>query len=64
MEDIGDDEIETAMKKMKKGWVAGIDELRVEMLVVAEQGGIIWCTKTLLNTSMRKGNVPEEWEMG
>ena len=49
------------MKKMKKGRVAGIDEVQVEMLVVAEQVGIIWCTNRLLNTSMRKGKNPEEW---
>ena len=39
LEMIGDAEVERAMKKMKRGRATGIDEVRVEMLVMAERVG-------------------------
>ena len=47
--EIGDAEVERAMKKMKRGRATGIDEVRVEMLVVADNVGVRW-TRKLLNT--------------
>ena len=35
LEEIGDAEVERAMKEMKRGRAAGIDEVRVEMLLMA-----------------------------
>ena len=40
LEEIGDAEVERAMKKMKRGRATGIDELRVEVLVMAECVGV------------------------
>ena len=40
LEEIGDAEVERAMKKMKRGRATGIDEVRVEMLVMAEHVGV------------------------
>ena len=40
------------MKKMKSGRVTGIDEVRVEMLMMAERVGVRW-TRELLNTNER-----------
>ena len=51
------------MKKMKRGRATGIDEVRVEMLVMAKRVGVM-CTKRLLNTCMREGYIREEWRMG
>ena len=43
--------------------MTGIDEVRVEMLVMAEGVRVRW-TRRLLNTCMREGKIPEEWRMG
>ena len=40
--DIGSAEVERAMNKMNRGRVTGIDEVRVEMLVMAERVGVKW----------------------
>ena len=53
---IGDAEVERALKKTKRGGVTGTDEVRVEMLVMAERFGVRW-TSRLLNTCLRDGNV-------
>ena len=42
------------MNTMKRGRLKGIDEVRVEMLVMAERGGVRW-TKRLINTCMERG---------
>ena len=52
LEEIGDAEVETAMKKMKRGRTTGIDKVRVEMLMMAERVGVRW-TRGLLNTIER-----------
>ena len=41
----------------------GIDEVRVEIVALAEQVGI-WSTKRLLNTCTKKGDFPEELGTG
>ena len=51
------------MKKMKRGQATGIDEVRVEMLAMAERVGTRR-KRRLLNTCMREGNIPEEWWTG
>ena len=61
--DITDTEMQSGMKWMKKGRAPGIDEMRVEMVMAAEESGISW-TKRLLNTCTRQGNLPEEWQTG
>ena len=42
------------MKKMKRGRATGIDEVRVEMLVMADHVGVRW-TRRMLNTCMERG---------
>ena len=51
------------MKKIKKDRPEGIDDVRVEMLVVDDRVGI-WWTKLLLNTCMREGEIQEERRTG
>ena len=63
LEEIGDAEVERAMKKMKRDQAIGIYEVRVDMLVMAERVGV-WWTRRLLNTCMREGRVPGEWQTG
>ena len=48
MEEIGREEVETAMHKMKKGKATGADEVRLEMLEMAGDVGVKW-TGRLLN---------------
>ena len=55
--DITDTDMQTRMKGMKKGRAPVIDEVRVEIVMVAGDCGISW-TKKLLNTCMRQGKVP------
>ena len=59
--DITDTEMQTWIKGMKNGRPPGIDEVRVEKVMAAGESGISW-TKRLLNTCMRQGKVPEEWQ--
>ena len=63
LDEIGVAEVERVMMKMKRGRATGIDEVRVEMLVMAERVGVRW-TRRLLNTCTREGKIPEEWRTG
>ena len=63
LEEIGGAYVERATKKMKRRRVTDIDEVRVEMLVMADHVGVRW-TRRLLNTFMRVGKIPEEWRSG
>ena len=45
--------MQTALKKMKKGRVPGIDEVCTEMIIVVKEVGVIW-TKMLSNVCMRE----------
>ena len=42
MEEIGQEEVETAMHKMKKGKATGADEVRLHMLEMAVEVGLKW----------------------
>ena len=63
MEEIGQEEMQTAMHKMKKGKAIGADEVRLEMLEMAGEVGVKW-TGRLLNVCMQEGRIPKEWRMG
>ena len=52
VEEIGQEEVETAMHKMKKGKATGADEVRLDMLEMAGEVGVKW-TGRLLNLSIR-----------
>ena len=63
MEEIGREEVETAMHKMKKGKATGADEVWLKMLEMAGDVGVKW-TGRLLNVCMQEGRIPKEWMMG
>ena len=63
MEEIGQEEVETAMYKMKKGKATGVDEVRLHMLEMAVEVGVKW-TGRLLNVCMQEGRISKEWMMG
>ena len=60
MEEIGQEEEETAMKKVK---ATRAYEVRLEMLEMAGEMGIKW-TGRLLDVCMQKGRMLKEWRMG
>ena len=63
VEEIGWDEMQTAMHKMKKGKATGAGEVRLQMLEMAGEVGGKW-TGRLLNVCMKDGRIPNEWRMG
>ena len=63
VEEIRQEEVETAIHKMKKGKATGADEMRLEMLEMAGEVGVKW-TGRLLNVCMQEGRIPKEWRMG
>ena len=63
VEEIAQEEVETAIHKMKKGKATGADEVRLEMLEMAGEVGVKW-TGRLLNVCMQEGRIPKEWRMG
>ena len=63
VEEIRQEEVETAMHKMKKGKATGADEVRLEMLEMTGEVGVKW-TGRLLNVCMQEGRIPKEWRMG
>ena len=62
MDEIGQEEVETAMHKMKTAR-HGADEVRLEMMEMAGEVGVK-CTERLLNVCMQEGRIPKEWRMG
>ena len=62
-EEIRQEEVETAIHKMKKGKATVADEVRLEMLEMAGEVGVKW-TGRLLNVCMQEGRIPKEWRMG
>ncbi len=60
VEDIGHEEVETAMRKMKKCKATRADEVRLEMLEMAGEVGVKW-TGRLLNVCKQEGIVQKEW---
>ena len=63
MEEIGQEEVKTAMYNMKKGKATGADEVRLHMLEMAVEVGVKW-TGRLLNVCMHEGRISKEWRMG
>ena len=61
-EEIGQEEVETAMYKMKKGKATGADEVPLETLEMAVEVGVKW-TGRLLNVCMQEGRISKEWRM-
>ena len=53
VEEIGQEEVETAMHKMKKGKATGADEVQLEMLEMAGEVGVKWRGR-LLNVCMQE----------
>ena len=50
------------MHKMKQGKKTGADEVRLEMMEIAGEVGVMW-TGMLLNVCMQEGRIPKEWRM-
>ena len=63
VEEIGQEEVETAMHNMKKGKATGADEVRLEIMVMAGEVVVKW-TGRPLNVHMQEGRIPKEWRMG
>ena len=59
VEEIGQEEMETAMHNMKQGKATGADEVRLEMLEMAGEVGVKWTGK-LLNLGIQGGRIPKE----
>ena len=47
VEEIGQEEVETAIHNMKKGKTTGADEVRLEMLEMAGEVGVEWTGRPL-----------------
>ena len=63
MEEIRQEEVETAMHKMGKGKATGADEVRLEMLEMTGEVGVKW-TGRQLNVCMQEGRIAKYWRMG
>ena len=63
VEEMGQEEVETAMHKMKKDKATEADEVRLHMLEVAGEVGVKW-KERLLYVCMQEGRIPKEWRMG
>ena len=63
VEEIGQEDMQTAMHKMKKGKATGADEVRLEMLEMAGEVEVKW-TGRLLDVCMQEGRIQKEWSMG
>ena len=58
VEEMGQEEVETAMHKMKTGKATWL-----EMMEMAGEVGVKW-TGRLLNECIQEGRIPNEWKMG
>ena len=63
VEEIRQEEVETAIHKITKGKATGADEVRLEMLEMTGEVGVKW-TGRLPNVCMQEGRIPKEWMMG
>ena len=61
--EISVNEVEIALKKMKRGKAAGCDEVTVEMIIAAGVSGTRW-TARMLNACYSQGGILEDWNMG
>lgn len=58
--DISLEEVSFAIKKLKVGKSAGVDEIRSEFLKNSGEAGILWVHR-IVNIAWKSGNVPLEW---
>ena len=63
VDEIGQEEVETAMHNMKKGKATKADDMRLEMLEMAGEVRVKW-TGRLLNVCIQEGRISKEWRMG
>jgi len=57
------DEVLSAIKSLKSGKAAGIDEIRPEMLKALNKDGIRWLTRTC-GVVWKTGEAPADWQTG
>ena len=58
--DIPTDEVQAAIRALKSGKVAGIDEIRPELLKSLSRHGILWLTR-VCRVAWREGRAPVSW---
>ncbi|CAF4940420.1 unnamed protein product, partial [Rotaria sp. Silwood2] len=56
-------EVSSAIKSLKSGKAAGIDEIRPEMLKALNNGGIRWLTR-IRAVVWKTGEAPADWQTG
>ncbi|CAF1534892.1 unnamed protein product [Adineta ricciae] len=56
-------EVSLAIKSLKSGKAAGIDEIRPEMLKALKDGGIRWLTR-ICGVVWKSGEAPNDWQTG
>ena len=56
-------EVEAAIKSLKPGKAAGVDEIRPEMLKTLGKGGLRWLTR-VFEVAWKTGRVPLDWQTG
>ena len=61
--DLSAEELSDAIKSLKSGKAAGIDEIRPEMLKSMGEKGMQWLLR-VCRTAWRTGNTPEDWRTG
>ena len=60
VEEVTEEEVKTALKKMKKGKARGPDDIPVEVWLILGDVGIEWLTK-LINKVLKGEKMPDEW---
>ena len=60
---ISTDEVQAAIRALKPGKAAGIDEIRPEMLKSLSRHGILWLTR-VCRVAWREGRAPVDWQTG
>ena len=58
--EVTEEEVKTALKKMKKGKARGPDDIPVEVWLILGDVGIGWLTK-LMNKLLKGEKIPDEW---
>ena len=61
--DIATDEVQAAIRALKPGKAAGIDEIRSELLKSLSRRGILWFIR-VRRVARREGRVPVDWQTG
>ena len=60
VEEITEEEVKTALKKMKKGKARGLDDILMEAWLTLGDVGIGFFTK-LMNSLLKGERMPDEW---